>query len=121
MYSALILAAGIGSRMELGYNKMLYLLQGQPVVIHTMKKFLSDANCSQVILVVNELEVDIIRQVLAEANMNDDKIEIVKGGSERQYSVYNGLQVVREEVVLVHDGARPFVTHEMITQCYELA
>lgn len=121
MYSALILAAGIGSRMELGYNKMLYLLQGQPVVIHTMKKFLSDANCSQVILVVNELEVDIIRQVLAEANMNDDKIEIVKGGSERQYSVYNGLQAVREEVVLVHDGARPFVTHEMITQCYELA
>ena len=40
MYSVIILAAGIGSRMGLGYNKMLHSLKGQPVVVHTIKKFL---------------------------------------------------------------------------------
>ena len=42
MYSAIVLAAGIGSRMGLGYNKMLHQIKGQPVVVHTIKKFLND-------------------------------------------------------------------------------
>ncbi len=121
MYSTLILAAGIGSRMGLGYNKMLHILQGQPVIVHTIKKFLGDRSCNQIVLVVNELEIETMKQILGQAQIIDSRIEIVKGGAERQYSVYNGLQVVREDVVLVHDGARPFVTNEMIEQCYKLA
>ena len=121
MYSTLILAAGIGSRMGLGYNKMLHILQGQPVIVHTIKKFLGDRSCNQIVLVVNELEIEAMKQILGQAQIIDSRIEIVKGGAERQYSVYNGLQVVREDVVLVHDGARPFVTNEMIEQCYKLA
>lgn len=121
MYSAMVLAAGIGSRMELGYNKMLYEIQGAPVIIHTIKKFLNDKSCGQIVLVVNELEIQIIEQLLSKAKVIDERIDIVKGGTERQYSVYNGLQVINQEVVLVHDGARPFVTSEMIQKCYELA
>lgn len=121
MYSTLILAAGIGSRMGLGYNKMLHILQGQPVIVHTIKKFLGNRSCNQIVLVVNELEIETMKQILGQAQIIDSRIEIVKGGAERQYSVYNGLQVVREDVVLVHDGARPFVTNEMIEQCYKLA
>ena len=121
MYSVIILAAGIGSRMGLGYNKMLHSLKGQPVVVHTIKKFLKDINCGQLILVVNELEHQMMEQLLDKAQINDDRIELVSGGSERQYSVYHGLQVVREEVVLVHDGARPFVTSQMIAECVSLA
>lgn len=121
MYSTLILAAGIGSRMGLGYNKMLHILKGQPVIVHTIKKFLGDRSCNQIVLVVNELEIETMKQILGQAQIIDSRIEIVKGGAERQYSVYNGLQVVREDVVLVHDGARPFVTNEMIEQCYKLA
>ena len=45
MYSAMVLAAGIGSRMGLGYNKMLYEVKGAPVIIHTIKKFLNDETC----------------------------------------------------------------------------
>lgn len=121
MYSAMVLAAGIGSRMGLGYNKMLHEINGQAVVVHTIKKFLQDTNCGQVVLVVNELEVTMMHDILNGASIHDARIEIVKGGSERQYSVYNGLQSIREEVVLVHDGARPFVTNGMIDECYELA
>lgn len=121
MYSAIVLAAGIGSRMGLGYNKMLHQIKGQPVVIHTIKKFLNDVTCRQVVLVVNELEIETMQQLLSDAGVNDARIEFVSGGSERQYSVYHGLQVVREDVVLVHDGARPFVTRQMISECVELA
>ena len=121
MYSAIVLAAGIGSRMGLGYNKMLHQIKGQPVVVHTIKKFLNDVTCGQVVLVVNELEIETMQQLLSDAGVKNPRIEIVSGGSERQYSVYHGLQVVREEVVLVHDGARPFVTQQMISECFELA
>ena len=121
MYSAIILAAGIGSRMGLGYNKMLHVIQGQPVVIHTIKQFLKNNNCGQLILVVNELEVETMQRLLDQANILDSRIEIVTGGSERQYSVANGLQSVCEDIVLVHDGARPFVTQEMVMECFQLA
>ena len=121
MYSAMVLAAGIGSRMGLGYNKMLYEIKGAPVIIHTIKKFLDDEICGQIVLVVNELEVQKMQQLLDVAKLMDERIEIVKGGTERQYSVYNGLQAINQEIVLVHDGARPFVTSEMIEKCYELA
>lgn len=121
MYAAIILSAGIGSRMGLGYNKMLYEINNQPVVAHTLKKFLKDANCGQLILVVNPIEINAMQDILKEANITDSRIQIVGGGSERQYSVYNGLQMVTEDVVLVHDGARPFVTQRMIDECYHQA
>lgn len=121
MYSAIVLSAGIGSRMGLGYNKMLYEIKGLPIVIHTVQKFLTDVNCGQLILVVNPTEMDNMQQLLRKANIQDHRIEIIGGGSERQYSVYNGLQKVNQEVVLVHDGARPFVTQRMIDECYHQA
>lgn len=121
MYSAIVLSAGIGSRMGLGYNKMLYEIKGLPIVIHTVQKFLTDVNCGQLILVVNPTEMDNMQQLLQEANIQDYRIEIISGGRERQYSVYNGLQKVNRKVVLVHDGARPFVTQRMIDECYHQA
>lgn len=121
MYAAIVLSAGIGSRMGLGYNKMLYEIKGQPIVIHTLMKFLKDDNCGQLILVVNKAELNAMKDLLVQANLKDSRIQIVEGGSERQYSVYNGLQKVTEEVVLVHDGARPFVTQRMIDECYHQA
>lgn len=121
MYGAIVLSAGIGSRMGLGYNKMLYEIKGQPIVIHTLMKFLKDVNCGQLILVVNKVEMDRMKELLSQANLHDSRIQIVEGGTERQYSVYNGLQKMTQEVVLVHDGARPFVTQRMIDECYHQA
>lgn len=116
MYSAIVLAAGMGSRMGLGYNKMLYAINEEPVVNYTLKKFLRDSQCSQVILVISSSEVEIMKDVV----ITHEKLQLVIGGSERQYSVNKGLQVVTEDVVLVHDGARPFVNQQMINDCYQL-
>ena len=119
MYASIILSAGIGSRMGLGFNKMLYELAGVPIVILTLKKFLADTKCEQVVLVVNERETQQMMNLLTEYGVVDNRIEITCGGSERQYSVYNGLLRVKSEIVLVHDGARPFVTQEMIDDCVQ--
>lgn len=121
MYGAIILSAGIGSRMGLGYNKMLYEINDEPIVVHTIRKFLKNENCGQLVLVVNPTETNIMNDILIKANLFDSRLQIVGGGSERQYSVYNGLQMMTQEVVLVHDGARPFVTQRMINECYDQA
>ncbi|MCL1949662.1 MAG: 2-C-methyl-D-erythritol 4-phosphate cytidylyltransferase [Turicibacter sp.] len=108
MYSVIILAAGTGTRMGLGYNKMLYLLGGRPVVVRTVERFKADPSCQEIIVVTNELVE--MRRLLSD-------VKIIPGGKERQDSVYQGLLEVGLPTVLVHDGARPFVTQAMIDEC----
>ena len=112
MYSAIVLAAGTGSRMGLGYNKMLYPLQGIPVMVRTVQKFKDDPACRQIIVVTDDI---------TKASQLLDGVQIVNGGKERQDSVYKGLLNVTEKLVLVHDGARPFVSQSMIDSLVEVA
>lgn len=108
-YSAIVLCAGKGSRSGLNYNKMLYRFNGITVFEMTMKIFLEDDRCKQIIVVTKEKEIEELKRLVSSS-----KVEYVFGGKERQDSVYNGLQVVKEEYVLIHDGARPYLEKENI-------
>lgn len=108
-YSAIVLCAGKGSRSGLSYNKMLYRFKDKTVYEMTMAIFLNDIQCKQIVVVTKEDEVDELKELLV-----DDKICYVYGGKERQDSVYNGLKVVNQEYVLIHDGARPYLKQENI-------
>jgi len=117
MYTVILPAAGSGTRMNLGYNKLFHRFAKRTVIEHTVAWFLNDDKCNQIIIVVNERD---------QADMCDlfhsyPRIEIVLGGSSRQESIYNALDYVREHVVLVHDGARPFVNDDIIDACYDAA
>ncbi|TYR78495.1 2-C-methyl-D-erythritol 4-phosphate cytidylyltransferase [Priestia megaterium] len=113
-YEVIVLAAGKGERMKAGHNKQFLTIRNVPLIIHTLRVFEEDEQCKQIILVVNEKETDYIYQLLREYPINKVK-SIVTGGKERQDSVYNGLQAVKESnVLLIHDGARPFVKHKDI-------
>ena len=116
-YSAIILAAGSGSRMGLGYNKILHMTNQKPAVLYSLETFLADNCCVQLILVINPLEAETIKKIIP----LDERILMISGGDERQDSVYQGLQQVTEAVVLVHDGARIFVNQTMIDECYRFA
>ncbi len=109
-YSIIIVAAGMGTRMNLGYNKAYYRFKNNKTVLETtMNIFLNDDRCTQVIVVSGVQDY--------RDNIKDDingKIVIVSGGDSRQESVFNGLKAVNEEVVLIHDGARPFVSKNII-------
>lgn len=108
-YSAIILCAGSGSRTQLGYNKMFLRIADETVYEKTMKVFLQDVCCKQIIVVCKAEEQSAFQSLL-----QDDRIIYTAGGQERQDSVLSGLQLVSEDHVLIHDGARPFVKPALI-------
>jgi len=121
-YYAVIPAAGQGKRMKAGMNKQFIKLNGIPVIIHTLRFFEQDEACRGIILAVNENEVSIFQELIRDYQLNK-VLNIVIGGKERQHSVYNGLKVIQERdpIVLIHDGARPFIKKRMIHELVRYA
>lgn len=109
-YSVVIVAAGSGTRMGLGYNKVYAKLQdGEYIIEKSIHTFLQDEDCKQVVIVTDPLTYrnKIQKRVVG-------KIVLCTGGKTRQESVYHGLEAVLEDVVFIHDGARPYVSLENI-------
>lgn len=105
MFSLIITSAGSGSRMNLGYNKMLYQVDGKYLFNITISKFLQLPDIAQILLVVSEKDYEIIN-----ANVvNDPRIQIVIGGETRQDSIINATKYATSEYVMIHDGARCFI------------
>lgn len=113
-YSAIVLCAGSGTRTGLKYNKMFYKLDGQTVYEKTMHIFLSDERCKQVVVVTKEQEQKDFASLI-----HDERILFTLGGQERQDSVYEGLKEVSEDYVLIHDGARPYLSRAVIDRILE--
>lgn len=108
-YSVIIAAGGNGGRMGLPYNKMFYTLANGHTILQTsVNLFKNDINCKQIIIATNPDDMPRL------SNLHGGRIVIVNGGKTRQESVFNGLMAVNQNVVLVHDGARPWCTQESI-------
>jgi 2-C-methyl-D-erythritol 4-phosphate cytidylyltransferase len=122
MTSAIIVAAGQGTRMGPNVDKLWLEVAGRPVVAHTWKKF-NDAACvGEIILVVRDGLQTGFHQ-LAEKFQFHKPFKIVVGGAERQDSVWNGLEAVAAgtEFVAIQDAARPCTTEELIAATIEAA
>lgn len=112
--TAIILAAGKGSRMHSTVQKQYMMLDGYPVVYYAIKCF-QDSEVDDIILVTGKDEVDYCRQEIVKAHGLDKVSRIVSGGAERYESVYNALSAAEDtEYVMIHDGARPFVSLDMV-------
>ena len=122
MNSVVIVSAGRGSRMKADINKQFLKLQNKEVIAHTIDKFYKNENIGEIIVVVREDEAEFFKINIIE-KYGYKNIKIAFGGSERQDSVYNGLKMVDEncKIVLIHDGARPFVNNETIDSAIESA
>lgn len=104
--------------MNAGMNKQFLELGGEPLIVRTLNVFERDERCTRIVLVVNPAERSRFEQLLARFRIRK-VAALTDGGEERQHSVYNGLQALAgEEIVLIHDGARPFVRvhhlHELV-------
>lgn len=113
---AIIPAGGAGKRLGLEVAKQYLLLDSLPVLVHTLNAFQMTEIVSAVVLVVpKEDEASVQKQIVEKYGLTK-VISVVAGGRERQDSVRNGLQSVSGtfDVVIVHDGVRPFVTPELI-------
>lgn len=114
-YEVVIPAAGQGKRMKAGKNKLFIELSGIPIIVYTLRVFEEDPECRGIILSINPAEKDYFNQLIAAYGLKKVK-KLVMGGKERQQSVYNGLQHAEEDIILVHDGARPFINLGQISE-----
>jgi 2-C-methyl-D-erythritol 4-phosphate cytidylyltransferase len=121
--TALVVAAGSGSRMLTGVPKQFLLLDGQPIVSRTLAVFETVNEVQEVTLVVPEGQEERCRREWVDAHGLKKVSHLVPGGKRRQDSVYAGLQMISPEtdIVLVHDGVRPFVTSSIICRTIEAA
>ena len=108
-YSAVIPCGGIGSRLNLGYNKILYKYNDKILVEKTIENFINDDECKEIVIVCNETDFKTLKDVI-----KHPKVKFTLGGNTREESVKNGLEVASYEYVLIHDGARCNVTKELI-------
>lgn len=102
--SAIILAAGSGSRTGLKINKVLYEIKGKKVIDFALDSLKRYEVVGEIILVVSKNELPYF-----EKEYGNKVDRIVLGGSERQESVYKALNKAKYDFVLIHDGARPFI------------
>lgn len=112
--AAIVLAAGQGKRMESKRQKQFLLLNGKPLIAYSLKAF-EESSIDQIILVTREEEISYCRKEIVEKYGFSKVAAVIAGGKERYHSVYEGLKAVRKaEYVLIHDGARPLLTEEII-------
>ncbi|MGD9116777.1 MAG: 2-C-methyl-D-erythritol 4-phosphate cytidylyltransferase [Dehalococcoidia bacterium] len=111
--SAIIVAAGESKRMN-GVDKVLAPLAGKPVIAHVLNTFDSCKSIDNIVLVVNRKSLDACQKLVAGLAT---PVEVCLGGKRRQDSVAAGLKKVEgSQWVVIHDGARPLVTNELIEE-----
>ncbi|MBQ0105184.1 MAG: 2-C-methyl-D-erythritol 4-phosphate cytidylyltransferase, partial [Armatimonadetes bacterium] len=112
--SVLIPAAGTGSRFSEKTNKLLFSVKGKTILEHTVSAF-------DKVLCINEIVIATDSEDIKSlfSNRKDGKIIFAPGGKTRQESVRNGLDTLKGDCVLIHDGARPLVSEKIIRNCIE--
>lgn len=123
MNLAIILSGGVGSRMGLSIPKQYAIVNGQFVLGYCLDTFLHNANTDALIIVVaDEWKKDVVN--LISKKESNKPIFYAKPGETRQYSILNALNTAKDngasdnDIVIIHDAARPLVDDELINRCY---
>lgn len=112
--TGIVLAAGSGKRMNANVQKQFMEVHGRPLIYYALKAF-EESRVDRIILVTGAENLEYCRHDIVEHYGFSKVVAVVVGGSERYHSVYNGLQAAEgSDYVLIHDGARPVATAEMI-------
>jgi len=110
-----VIIAAAGQSKRLGHNKVLMDLGGKIVLLYSLEQFIKIPSLSQVVIVVRAQDEIEVRDILKNQEYVASTIQIVVGGKERQDSVYAGLKALKScNIVAIHDGARPFISYELI-------
>lgn len=119
--AAIIVAAGSGTRMNSATNKQFILIDGTPVLAHTLAQFQSADSIDEIILVTRQEDILTASDIVREFGITKAKT-IIPGGKTRSDSVICGLNAVSSHrIVAIHDGARPFISIEKINELISVA
>lgn len=112
-FSLIITAGGTSSRYG-NKNKLLEKINDKTVIEETVSKFIDFDQIDEIIISANSSIIEILQELF-----DSPKVKIIEGGNTRQKSVYNALQVVKNDYVLIHDGARPLIRKDTIAYVLE--
>jgi 2-C-methyl-D-erythritol 4-phosphate cytidylyltransferase len=120
--SAVIVAAGRGTRMGPGVDKLFLEVCGEPIIAHTWRAFDSSPEIGEIVLVVRDGMQPDFKELAAKYRFKKN-FRLLAGGAERQNSVWNGLLAISPgmEIVAIQDGARPCTTPKIISDCIAAA
>ncbi len=116
---AIIVCAGSGSRMKSSVKKQYLKIEDKPILYHTIRKFQLNNLIQQIILVSPMEDIEYCRNEIVNLYNFTKVAKIVQGGKTRELSVYNGLNEINSgycDIVVIHDGVRPFVTDKNIEE-----
>lgn len=116
--AAIVLAAGKGKRMNADRPKQYLLLDGKPILYYSLKA-MEDSFIDRIILVTAAEDMEYCRKEIVEKYKLRKVASITAGGKERYHSVWNGICQVKEcDYLFIHDGARPFLTQDILDDAY---
>ena len=121
MNIALIVFAGIGSRITSSVPKQFIKINNKELVVYTIERFNEHPLIDEIVLVTSKEYLGYVKNMVFMNRLNKVN-HIVIGGKDRQESVRNGLNAVTykdDDVILIHDGDRPFITTRLITRCID--
>jgi len=123
--AAIIPAAGVGLRMRSQIPKAYLPLAGKPILAHTLEVFEAVKEVQEVTVVAHPDDLDYCQEEVIGAYGFKKVLRLVPGGKERQDSVYHALKALHQEddldIILIHDGVRPFITPEQIRRVIKAA
>jgi len=124
MIYAGILAGGIGSRMgNVPLPKQFLELDGKPIIIHTVEKFLLTKEFDEIFIATPKKWVLHTKDILNKFNIEDERIKVIQGGTDRNETIMNIINTIEEnkvitdeDVIVTHDAVRPFLTRRIIKE-----
>jgi|APSaa5957512622_1039677.scaffolds.fasta_scaffold66616_1 2-C-methyl-D-erythritol 4-phosphate cytidylyltransferase len=122
MIDVVVLAAGKGERMNSSVNKMFHEIDRIPVLYRTLARLNEISNVNRIVVIIQEQDQHRFEEMTARFGAIDKIEAAIQGGQKRSDSVRNGLQYILQnpasDIVMTHDGARPFFSSELV-QCLE--
>ena len=120
----LIVAAGKGLRMGSKIRKQYLQINSVPILSHTLSRFMLYTKAYKIVLVVPQNDIEYCKENILQPLGLEKKVLLVTGGKKRQESVFNGIKAIKtlnkyhdQDIVLIHDGVRPFFNIELIESC----
>lgn len=128
MIFAGIVAGGTGTRMGADIPKQFLKIGEKPIIVHTISRFLENKNIEKLYMGVHPDWIEYTNKILSEYNLDNSRISIIKGGTDRNSTVFNIIDLIVNEynindsdIILTHDGVRPFVTQKVINNNIDAA
>ncbi len=114
----IITAGGIGKRMGTDIPKQFIELKGLPILMHTINQFVAYNKDIQIIVVLPKNHIEYWEKLVAKHQFRIQH-QIAEGGKERFHSIKNGLALAKGDVIGIHDAVRPFISVEVINNCFK--